>query len=411
MSANVVALQRSHYRRWVSRWLEALGGAEPPRNAAKRFAEDLARDGVPDWQCQQALRAVECWIEAQEGILGERREVFRGDGEAELATMSWAEILAELERKLRVQQYSRRTGGIYADWTRRLAAYSPRVPKSGDELSAAVQGFLRELALARNLAPASISQARNAMAWLAKNVMMLPLVMEARGGAHRARHIPHVISDGQVRKLLDGCKEPWDLFFGLQYGCGLRLMEVLEMRVQEIDLERGILTVRHGKGDRDRQALIPRVLRERIARYLGERRALWKADSEQGFATVDLPNPHGGQAKTSTDWEWQHLFGAAQPLRHPETGELRRWRPMETLVRQKLREAAVRVEITGRVHPHLLRHCFATHLLEAGVPIQQIQEQLGHANLQTTMIYLHVRSPVEYAKSPLDLELRAGAMG
>lgn len=399
--AGVPYQQRGHFRRWVGRWLAELDGREPPRNAAKRFAEELANADVPEWQCRQAMRAVECWMEAQDGIL-------LGEGERARPEMSWEEILTELERKLRVQQYSARTIGAYMEWARRLAIHAPEVPRNGDEISEAVQSYLRKLALACNLSYATIAQARNALAWMVRNVMGLPLVLEARGGAHRAKRIPHVIADVKVRKLLDNCKSPWDLFFGLQYGCGLRLMELLELRVQDIDLERGILTVRHGKGDRDRQGLIPRVLRDRLKEHMVARRVLWKSDINEGFAKVDLSAPSGRTPKVSTDWEWQHVFGAAQPMRHPETGELRRWRPMESLVRQKLREAATRAEILGRVHPHLLRHCFATHLLEAGVPIQQIQEQLGHANLQTTMIYLHVRSPVEYAKSPLDLEPRAG---
>lgn len=399
--AGVPYPQWAHFKRWVARWLAELDGQEPPRNAAKRFAEGLANADVPEWQCRQAMRAVECWLEAQDGILV-------GEAEAERPEMSWGQILVELERKLRVQQYSARTIEVYMEWSRRLALYAPDVPQDGDEISAAVQGYLRKLALAHNLSYATVAQARNALAWMVRNIMGLPLVLEARGGAHRPKRIPHVIADVKVRKLLDNCKSPWDLFFGLQYGCGLRLMELLELRVQDIDLERGILTVRHGKGDRDRQALIPQVLRDRTREHLEARRALWKSDINDGFAKVDLPAPSGRVPRVSTDWEWQHVFGAAQPLRHPGTGELRRWRPLETVVRQKLREAADRAGILGRVHPHLLRHCFATHLLEAGVPIQQIQEQLGHANLQTTMIYLHVRSPVEYAKSPLDLEPSAG---
>lgn len=393
--AGVPYLQRVHYRRWVARWLAELEGQVPPRHAPKRFAEGLASADVPEWQCRQAMRAIECWMEAQDGILGE--------GGGVRLEMDWGLVLEELEAKLRVQQYSAKTIAAYVEWTRRLSLFVPDVPRDGDGISKAVQGFLRKLALVDNLSQATVAQARNALAWMVRNILLLPLVLEARGGAHRAKRIPHVMADVKVRKLLENCTSPWDLLFGLQYGCGLRLKELLELRVQDVDLERGILTVRHGKGDRDRQGVIPRVLRGRLEEHLDARRALWESDLREGFAKVDLPTPSGRVPKVSIDWEWQHLFGASQPLRHPVTGELRRWRPMETLVRQKLREAAARAGIVGRVHPHLLRHCFATHLLEAGVPIQQIQEQLGHANLQTTMIYLHVRSPVEYAKSPLDL--------
>jgi len=307
---------------------------------------------------------------------------------------------------MRQQRYSERTSGTYREWARRLARRNPQVPRDGNEASEMVQAYLREMVLGRNLSHATVAQARNAFAWLVRKVLGFPLVLEERGNAHRPKRIPGVISAAQVRRLLEGCAEPWDLAFGLQYGCGLRLMELLELRVKDLDPERGVLTVRHGKGDRDRQLLLPRSLRPRIERHLLERKALWESDVAKGWARVDLPPGIAArQAGQDTSWTWQHVFGSARPLRHPGTGELRRWHPMEMLVRQALRAAAVRAGLEGRVHPHLLRHCYATHLLEAGTPIQIIQELLGHANLQTTLVYLHVRSPVPTIRSPLDLEL------
>lgn len=397
-SASVPHPQRFYHRRWVDQWLDRLQGAPPPRDAAREYAQQLESEGFPDWQCRQAMRSVESWLDARHAVLAERDAT-----RAPTAGLGWDELLAEMEKILWIQRYSPRTAESYLMWVRKFSARCREVPVDGEVASRAIDGFLRELALAHNLASASVAQARNALAWFFRRQMGYELDLEDKGSAHHGRRIPQVIADVKVRELLDQCSDPWDLFFGLQYGCGLRLMELLDLRVGELDLERRILTIRHGKGNVDRQALIPSALHDRVAQHLAWRKEQWESDLERGFASVDIPTPRGGKPRESTEWMWQHVFGAPRPLKHPESGRLRRWRPLEINVRNELREVASKVGIVGRVHPHLLRHCFATHLLEAGVPIQQIQEQLGHARLATTMIYLHVKSPVEHAKSPLDL--------
>jgi site-specific recombinase XerC len=181
------------------------------------------------------------------------------------------------------------------------------------------------------------------------------------------------------------------------------LMELLDLRVQDLDLHRWMLLVRHGKGDKDRVLPIPNSLHGKVAQHLEKRHLIWEDDIKVGHARVDLPMGLSKKfAHADTSWEWQHCFGSFRPLRHPETGELRRWRPMETVVRDALRLAAEKAGVTGRVHPHLLRHCYATHLLESGMPLKQIQELMGHARLETTMVYLHVRSNLPMVHSPLD---------
>lgn len=384
------------HQRWVERWLEGLQGQLPPRDAPLRFSEQLAAKGVSDWQCRQAMRSVQCWLEARDEVMESLDTPVRPS----MPPKDWPTVIQEMQETLRIQRYSPRTMESYGMWVERFAKRSPVVPKDGLEASREVDAFLAELALKHNLASASIDQARNSLAWLFRRLLGFELSLADKGTAHRGRRIPQVISAAKVRDLLTHCEDPWDLFFGLQYGCGLRLMELLEMRIQEVDLDRRVLTVRHGKGDVDRQCLLPKALHQRLELHLARRQEIWKVDLEKGFATVDLP---GESTRTSTDWRWQHLFGASRPLRHPVTGERRRWRPLETKVRDVLREAASRAAIVGHVHPHLLRHCFATHLLEAGVPIQTIQTQLGHARLQTTLIYMHVKSPVPENTSPLDL--------
>ncbi|HNY32512.1 MAG TPA: tyrosine-type recombinase/integrase [Fibrobacteria bacterium] len=394
--AQVPSHLRIFHQRWVERWLREPHLHQGIDDPAQRFAKSLQACGLPDWQCRQAQRSVSAWIKAFDQIVGSLV-----DSPAVRTPSSWAEVIRDMQDALRIQNYSPRTMESYGMWVDRFAKRFPEVPVDGDQASQAVDAFLAELALSRNLARASIDQARNAFAWLFRRRLGFELHLAEKGTAHRGRRIPMVISATKVKELLAHCPEPWDLFFGLQYGCGFRLMELLELRVREVDLDRRVITVRHGKGDADRQCLLPQVLHQRLVSHLADRKELWRSDLERGFAKVDLPAR--GHSTSSTAWEWQHLFGASRPLRHPDEGDLRRWHPLENKVRDVLREAASQAGITCSVHPHLLRHCFATHLLEAGVPIQTIQGQLGHARLQTTLIYLHVRSPVPQTTSPLDL--------
>jgi len=296
----------------------------------------------------------------------------------------------------------------YSAWARRLSLVSPRVPQDSREASSLVSGFLRSLVHERNVSRATVAQARNALAWLIKRVLGFDLGLEEKGDAHHSRKIPHVLGASVVSMILEACVPPWDLFFRLQYGCGLRISELLELRVGELDLVRGVLTVRGGKGDKDRQLPLPRSIRLLLEMGLETRKQLWSQDLQKGVARVELPGALARKLPNAdTSWEWQHVFGAARPMRHPETGELRRWRPMEETVRNALRDAARRAGVEGRVHPHLLRHCYATHLLEAGTPLREIQDLMGHARLETTMIYLHVKTDAGAARSPLDLLTQA----
>jgi site-specific recombinase XerD len=390
-----------YYEGRVLEWMERHRQTDPGMDPARSFSNALEREGVPDWQCRQAYQAVRLWEELED----EEQELALLEKVPEVVVVrSWDEVLSTMDDRMRQQRYSPRTRESYLDWGRRLAQMSPEVPTDSESASLLAQSFLRQMALGRNLSPASISQARNALAWLVRRELKLDLVLEAKGDAHKGKRLPKVIAPEQVGLLLKACKAPWDLFFSLQYGCGLRLMEILDLRVQEVDLSRGLLQVRHGKGDKDRRIPLPRKLQEAMESHLNKRRAQWESDRELGLAEVELPNALarklGEQAATS--WDWQHVFGSTRPLKHPETGRMRRFRPLESLVREVLRDAALAAGLDGRVHPHLLRHCYATHLLEAGVALKNIQELMGHARLETTMIYMHVRSGAFLPTSPLD---------
>lgn len=402
LSSGIPYAHLVHYERWLMDWRRREIPERPHVSLAKAYARLLEDEGTPAWQCRQAFQAVNHWL------------LLLSDSPTEIPAevvglRSWSEVLAGMTSRLESQRYSPRTIERYLDWARQFAGRHPEVPTHGEAASEAVQEFLRHLSLGRNLSPSSVSQARNALAMLFTRILSFQLVLEERGQAHHGRRLPSIVAPSVVHRLLDACRPPWDLFFSLQYGCGLRLAELLEMRVGDLDLERRVVTVRRGKGDKDRQVPLPSSLRSRLEGHLDQRKALWTSDLSHGFATVDLP--FALQRKfpdAATSWEWQHLFGASRPLRHVATGSFRRWHPMETTVRAALRQAAVDADVQGRIHPHLLRHCYATHLLESGTSLREIQELMGHARIETTMVYLHVRSPTSTAGSPLDL-LRNGS--
>ncbi len=382
---------RYYWERWVCKWLDDPTDILPGHTHAELFSARLEADGVPEWMCRQAHQAIALWVSLQKVPVNS-------------SSRSWADLIREMEENMRVQNYSPKSRISYLDWVKQFARRTPLVPETSKLASQEVDAFLRYLTIERNLAPTSISQCRNALAWLVRRVLKWELVLTEKGDAHHSKRLPQVVSSSVVRDLLAACEKPWDLFFGLQYGCGLRLGELLDLRIHDVDMTRQILLVRRGKGDKDRRISLPAKLMGRLEEHLHEKARLWKSDVENGWSRVDLPHALGKKlVGAENSWEWQHLFGAPRPLRHPETGEKRRWHPMESLVRETLRDCAKQAGISQRFHPHLLRHCYATHLLEAGVSIKEIQDWMGHSRLQTTLVYLHVRSEGPVFKSPLDL--------
>lgn len=393
----------SYYEARLSQWL-AQEPAPTRDHPGRLYAKQLAAQGVVDWQCRQAYQAVRLWLEllAQEPPAEPEAEP---EANAPPEGRTWEDVRQGMSERMRCQGYSPRTQECYLDWVGRFAAGCPEPPSTSEDISREVNAFLRRMAIGKNLSFSSIAQCRNALAWLVRKELKLDLVLEEKGEAHRGRRLPTVFSRTQVHALLEACEAPWDLYFSLQYGCGLRLMEMLDLRVQDLDLAREVLTVRHGKGDKDRMVPLPRKLRPALEAHIRDRFRMWDEDLRNGIAKVDLPDSLARKLPgAETSWEWQHVFGNSRPLRHPETGELRRYHPLETTVRGAMRDAAVKAGIRGRVHPHQLRHSYATHLMEAGTPMKSIQELLGHSRLETTMIYMHIRSDTTVPHSPLDDE-------
>lgn len=327
-------------------------------------------------------------------------------------TQSNPKLLHSLRANLRLRHFSPRTEEAYVAWVRRYVRYHGlRHPR--DLGAAGVRAFLTHLAVERRVAPSTQGQALAALLFLYGEVLGRPLT--GLGPLPRARspaRLPVVLSPGEVARVLaalDGV--PW-LVAMLLYGSGLRLLECLTLRVKDVDLERGELRVRRGKGARDRVTVLPEAVRAPLAAHLERVRGLHERDLAEGAGYVALPDAldrkYPGAARS---WPWQWVFPARRRHLDRATGRTRRHHLHETVVQRAMAEAVRRSGIGKRASCHTLRHCFATHLLEAGYDIRTVQELLGHRDVSTTMVYAHVLNRGGLAvRSPADL-LGGGPVG
>lgn len=313
-------------------------------------------------------------------------------------------LLEEVRKRLRLKHYSLRTEQAYLYWIRRyIRASGRRHPRELDGV--AIEAFLSSLATRDHVAASTQNQALSALLFLYREVLGVKLPwMEDVVRAKRPRRLPVVLAKGEVARLLRelGGRE-W-LMASLLYGSGLRLMECLRLRIKDVDFARNEITVRSGKGNKDRKTVLPGSLRDALLRQVDEARVLHGRDVDAGFGAVSLPNALARKYPNApAELAWQFLFPAARRGLDPRDGREKRHHIDEKVLQRAVAAAAKRAGIDKPVTPHVLRHSFATHLLEAGQDIRTVQELLGHKDVATTQIYTHVlnRGPGGVL-SPLD---------
>jgi integron integrase len=315
-------------------------------------------------------------------------------------------LLTQLRRAIRTRHYSPRTEEAYVQWVRRFIRFCgtrhPRELGPGD-----VTRFLSSLAVDINVSASTQNQALAAIVFLYRDVLDMPVGwLNALVRAKRPGRVPVVLTRDEVRELFAQLRSGSApaLVLELLYGTGMRLLEGLRLRVKDIDLGANEVTVREGKGDRDRRTMLPERLKTRLLQHLAEVRAQHERDLAAGAGWVALPGALGTKyPNAGREWAWQWVFPAGRWYDERETGQRRRHHLHETVVQRAFKEALRASGIAKKASCHTLRHSFATHLLESGYDIRTVQELLGHRNVATTMIYTHVlnrgglgvRSPVD----------------
>jgi len=305
--------------------------------------------------------------------------------------MAKKKLLDQVREKLRRLNYAYSTEKAYTSWIKRyILFHDKRHPRDMGEPE--VEAYLTHLAVEREVAPSTQNQALAAIMFLYEKVLDKELEEDILPQpAKRTRRVPIVLSKGEVRRVLSRLKGVDKVIVQLLYGAGLRISECLRLRIKDLDFERNEITVRMGKGLKDRVTMLPSTVQPALKRHLEKVKLVFQEDQEEGFGSVYIPRalahkyPHA-----SREWIWQYAFPASRRSQDPRSGVTRRHHIHPSSVRRAVRDAARKAGVEKHVTPHTFRHSFATHLLENGYDIRTVQELLGHSDVKTTMIYTHV---------------------
>jgi len=314
----------------------------------------------------------------------------------------WEQALENMVKVLRLKHMALNTEKTYITWSRQFQKF---INKSPDELTTDdIRNYLSYLAAERKVARATQNQALNSLLFLYRHGLNKSVDGLDAVRAKKRQRLPVVFSVQEVSRVFESLSGTMRLMAMLTYGCGLRLTECLCLRVKDLDMERGIVTIRSGKGDKDRTTVFPERLKDELISHLSEVRAMYDNDRAQDVPGVFLPNaleikyPNAGK-----EWGWFWVFPAPGLAVDPRSLVIRRHHQHPTIFQRAFKYAVQKAEISKHASVHTLRHSFATHLLEQGTDIRTIQDLLGHSDLKTTMVYTHVATKNALGvRSPLD---------
>ncbi len=314
-------------------------------------------------------------------------------------------LLDRVREIIRIKHYSIRTEQAYLQWIRRyIRFHGKRHPR---ELGAdALTAFLSDLAIRGQVSATTQNQALNAILFMYREVLkiQLPWIVDVQR-AKRPHRLPVVLTRGEVKGILAQLEGTIWLMAAMTYGGGLRLLECLRLRIKDLDLDRGELTVRDAKGQKDRITMLPRMLVDPLRTHLARVRHLHETDVAGGFGRVHLPFALDRKyPNADLEWGWQYVFPASKRSIDPRSGVERRHHASPEALQRAIKNAVRKANVIKPASVHTLRHSFATHLLESGYDIRTVQELLGHSDVKTTMIYTHVLNRGGHGVvSPLDV--------
>ena len=381
-----------YYTLWVNKFFSFSDRINEERfdNGLKQFLNQLYTRKAEEWQLQQAEQAVRLYFQ----------HFIRRDSTA---------ILEKLRKALRLRHYSYSTERSYLDWAQRFFDYLFQVKKAKVRMgilnSEQVKEYLTYLAVEKQVSSSTQNQAFNALLFLFRDVLNIELKgLDKTVRAKRGPKLPVVLTVEEVQRLFRQIEGKNLLLVQLLYGAGLRLMELVRLRVQDIDFSGGLVFVRSPKGDKDRSTILPESIKKELKLHLENVKKLYEKDIAAGYGEVYLPNALSRKyPDAAKEWGWQYVFPADNLSVDPRGGKIRRHHINSSTVQKMVRKAVKKADIPKNATVHTLRHSFATHLLMNGVNIREIQELLGHKNVETTMIYTHILRDMSNApQSPLD---------
>jgi integron integrase len=318
--------------------------------------------------------------------------------------MKRSKLLDHVREVIRINHFSYSTEKTYISWVYRFIIFhDKRHPNEmgGKEISE----FLSNLAVERKVSASTQNQALNALVFLYKKVLKIPLDNLDFKRASIGKRLPVVLSRDETRKVISNLQGEFHLMASILYGGGLRLSECLNLRVKDIDFSLNEIIVRGGKGDNDRRTILPGLIVPQLNRQIEKARLRLEENMLlTGFMGASMPEAlERKYPSASKELAWQYIFPARKPARDPRSGRLKQHYRHESFLQKAVKNAVRKSQITKNASCHTFRHSFATHLLEDGCDIRTVQELLGHKDVRSTMIYTHVLSRNKYnVQSPLD---------
>lgn len=312
-------------------------------------------------------------------------------------------LMDQLREVLRYHHYAIRTERAYVSWALRFIRFhNKKHPKNMGKVE--IEAFLSHLAINRNVAAATQNQAFNAIVFLYENVLQIPISKQLEAvRARKPKRLPTVLSPEEMTILLNSVDRNFRLMANIMYSGGYRLMETIRLRIHDLDFDNEQIIVRDSKGNKDRASLFPVLLHNPMHKHLKRVKTLHEQDLAEGNGRVYLPNALGQKYRHADKiWGWQYVFPSKSLSVDPRSGMTRRHHVHESGLQKAIYAASNRAKLDKRVSCHVLRHSFATQLLEEGENIRKVQVLLGHKDVRTTEIYTHVmKKDISRVKSPL----------
>jgi len=396
-----------YYLKWLRYYLDFCRKykfKESEKNSLPHFINKLNEKKQSGQKQNQAFDAVSIFFELEPVKKVKETDPYY-ERKPQLTNSSWVPVYNDLKSEIIIRHYSPSTLKTYTGWARQFQNFTkskePQLLVDSD-----VKDFLTHLAVDRKVAASTQNQAFNALLFLFRHVIKSEFgELKDIPRAKRKPYIPVVLSREEIDAVISKLSYPFGLISKLLYGCGLRLFECMQLRINDVNFDTGMLTVHDGKGKKDRTVPLPEKIVPELKDHLESVINLHQEDLRSGYAGAFLPSSIEKKYKNAArELAWQWFFPAKTLTFVADKKEYRRYYLHKTHVQKAIKRAVRRAKIPKRASAHTFRHSFASHLLQANYDIRTIQELLGHSDIRTTMIYTHTikTKTIKEAKSPLD---------